>query len=42
MDGDNAVALILENSNMKLKGEKETGLFQYELTFRYANPKYKL
>lgn len=42
IDGDNAVALILENSNMKLKGEKETGLFQYELTFRYANPKYKL
>ena len=42
LDGDNAVALILENSNMKLKGEKETGLFQYELTFRYANPKYKL
>ena len=42
LDGDNAVALILENSNMKLKAEKETGLFQYELTFRYANPKYKL
>lgn len=42
IDGDNAVALVLENSNMKLKNKKETGLFQYELTFRYANPKHRL
>ncbi len=41
LDGDNAKALVLETSNMKLKGAKNTGLYQYELKFRFANPKYR-
>ena len=40
LDGENAKALILETSTMKLKGEKTRGLFQYELKFKFANPKY--
>ena len=40
LDGDNAKALILEKTTMKLKGEKNTGLYEYELKFKYANPKY--
>lgn len=35
----NAQALILENTEMKLKGLKNTGLYEYELKFSYANPK---
>ena len=41
LDGDNAKALILETSTMKLKREKNRGLFQYELKFSFANPKYR-
>ena len=41
LDGENAKALILETSTMKLKSEKETGLFKYELKFSFALPKYK-
>lgn len=33
-----ALSLILETSEMKLKGEKNTGLYKYELKFSYANP----
>ena len=40
LDGENAKALILETSSMKLKREKNRGLFQYELKFKFANPKY--
>ena len=36
LDGDNAKALILEKTTMKLKGEKNTGLYEYELKFKYA------
>lgn len=39
VNGENAKALILENTNMRLRGDKDTGQFQYELTFRYANLK---
>lgn len=35
----NAESLILENTEMKLKGSKNTGLYEYELKFSYANPK---
>ena len=41
LDGENAKALILENSSMKLKREKNRGLFKYELNFSFANPKYR-
>ncbi len=41
LDGANAKALILETSDMKLKGDKNTGLYQYELKFKYAIPKYR-
>tara|TARA_R110000787_G_scaffold16595_16_gene50081 strand:- start:1832 stop:3199 length:1368 start_codon:yes stop_codon:yes gene_type:complete len=41
LDGDNAKALILENSSMKLKREKNLGLYKYELNFSFANPKYR-
>jgi len=41
LDGANAKALMLETSNMKLKGDKNTGLFKYELKFKYANPKHR-
>ena len=41
LDGDNAKALILETSTMKLKREKNRGLFQYELKFSFANPKFR-
>jgi len=41
LDGEFAKALILENSDMKLKGEKNRGLYQYELKFNFANPKYR-
>ncbi len=41
LDGVNSKALILETSTMKLKGEKETGLYKYELKFSFALPKYK-
>tara|TARA_R110002050_G_scaffold24659_2_gene65848 strand:+ start:3479 stop:4993 length:1515 start_codon:yes stop_codon:yes gene_type:complete len=42
LDGDNAKALVLETANMKLKGEKNRGLYSYELKFNYASPKYRL
>ncbi len=42
LDGDNAKALILENTSMRLKGDKNTGLYDYELKFKYASPKYRL
>lgn len=41
LDGDNAKALILETSTMKLKREKNRGLYQYELKFNFANPKFR-
>jgi hypothetical protein len=41
LDGDNAKALILETSTMKLKREKNRGLYQYELKFSFANPKFR-
>jgi len=41
LDGANAKALILETSSMKLKDEKNTGLYNYELRFAYASPKYR-
>jgi len=41
LDGENAKALILETANMKLKGDKNTGLYNYELKFKYASPKYR-
>lgn len=41
LDGENAKALILENSSMKLKREKNRGLFKYELNFSFANPKFR-
>jgi hypothetical protein len=41
LDGDNAKAIILQTSNMKLKGEKNQGLFKYELKFKYASPKHR-
>jgi hypothetical protein len=41
MDGENAKALVLETSSMKLKDEKNTGLYNYELRFAYASPKYR-
>jgi len=37
----NARALILETKEMKLKGDKNLGLYNYELKFRYAAPQYK-
>ena len=41
LDGENAKALILETSSMKLKREKNRGLYQYELKFKFANPKFR-
>jgi len=41
LEGEEAKALILETSNMKLKGDKNTGLYKYELRFKYASPKYR-
>lgn len=42
LDGNNAKALILLTANMKLKGDKNRGLYSYELKFNYASPKYRL
>ena len=42
LDGDNAKALILLTANMKLKGDKNRGLYSYELKFNYASPKNRL
>ena len=39
-DFGNAKALILQTSNMKLKRLKNRGLYQYELKFSFAIPKY--
>ena len=39
LDGDNAKALILLTANMRLKGDKNRGLYSYELKFNYASPK---
>ena len=41
LDGEEAKALILETSTMKLKGDKNTGLYKYDLEFKYASPKYR-
>ena len=41
LEGENAKALVLETSEMKLKGDKNLGLFKYELKFKYASPKYR-
>tara|TARA_R110000744_G_scaffold292678_1_gene403177 strand:+ start:466 stop:1947 length:1482 start_codon:yes stop_codon:yes gene_type:complete len=41
IDGEKAVALILENSKLQLKREKNRGIKQYELKFTFANPKYR-
>jgi len=41
LDGENAKALILQTSTMKLKREKNRGLYQYELKFNFANPKFR-
>ncbi len=37
IDGEKAVALILENSKLQLKRE----IKQYELKFTFANPKFR-
>ena len=42
LDGNNAKALILLTANMKLKGDKNRGLYSYELKFNYASPKNRL
>tara|TARA_R100001460_G_scaffold14769_3_gene32961 strand:+ start:2093 stop:3604 length:1512 start_codon:yes stop_codon:yes gene_type:complete len=42
LDGDNAKALILLTANMRLKGDKNRGLYSYELKFNYASPKNRL
>lgn len=41
LEGTTAKALILDNTSMTLKGEKETGLYKYEFKFKYALPKHK-
>jgi len=41
IDGEKAVALILENSKLQLKREKNRGIKQYELKFTFANPKFR-
>ena len=41
LEGAKAKALILETSDMKLKGDKNQGLFQYELKFKFASPKHR-
>ena len=40
LEGAEAKGLILDTSTMKLKENKETGLFKYELKFSFAVPKY--
>ena len=41
MDGENAKALVLEKTSFKMKREKNRGLYQYELKFKFANPKFR-
>jgi hypothetical protein len=41
LEGAKAKALMLETSDMKLKGDKNQGLFQYELKFKFASPKHR-
>lgn len=41
LDGENAKALILEKTSFRMKREKNRGLYQYELKFKFANPKFR-
>lgn len=41
LDGEDAKALVLMNTNFKMKRGKNRGLYNYELKFKFANPKYR-